>query len=349
MRHGTKSILSLLGIGLGLWLGGKYLLPLCFPFLLGTGLALLAEPVVRFFCGRLRLPRGLAAGIGVTAVFLGLASLLLLVCAFLVREVGMLAGVLPDLTQTARSGIALLQNWLLDLAGRAPQSVRALLEENVTALFSGGTALLDKAFQYVLGLAGAILSHVPDSAISLGTAVISGFMISAKLPRLRKWVLKNFPREKLRPLLQALKRIKTAVGGWLIAQLRLAGVTLGILLAGLLILRVPYAPLWAFGISLVDAFPVLGTGTVLLPWAVICFLQADKARAIGLAGIYVVIILTRSVLEPKLVGRQLGLDPLATLFALYAGYKIWGIGGMILAPMLAVTVAQLMPGSRDPG
>lgn len=343
MRSGTGSILSVVGVCLFAWLGGKFLLPLCFPFLLGTGLALTAEPLVKLLCAKLRLPRGAAAGIGVTAAFLGLAMLVLLVLAFLVRELSVLAGVLPDLTDTARSGITLLQNWLMDMTGKMPQSVRPLLQQNVTTLFSGGTALLDKAFSYVLGLAGAILSHVPDSALSLGTGVISGFMISAKLPRIRKWITAHFPREKLRPLLQTLKRIRTAVGGWLIAQLRLAGVTLLILLLGLMILRIPYAPLWAVGISLVDAFPVLGTGTVLLPWALICYLQADRARAMGLAAIYVVISLTRSVLEPKLVGRQLGLDPLVTLFALYAGYKLWGLGGMIIAPLLAVTVAQLLP------
>lgn len=349
MWSGIRSILSLTGICLALWFGGRFLLPLFFPFLLGTGLALLAEPVVRLLCGRLHLPRFAAVGIGVTASFVAVTILLLMICAFLVRELGILAGILPDLTQTARSGMSLLQNWLLDLASRTPQSVRPLLEENVTTLFSGSTALLDRAFQYVLGLAGTILSHVPDSALSLGTSVISGFMISAKLPRIRIWITRHFPREKLRPLLETLRRIRKAVGCWLIAQLRLAGVTLGILMAGLLILRIPYALLWAVGISLVDAFPVLGTGTVLLPWGLICFLQGDRARAIGLVGIYAVISLTRSVLEPKLVGKQLGLDPLVTLFALYAGYKLWGIGGMILSPLLAVTVVQILSGTGGSG
>lgn len=346
LRSGTKSILSVLSVCFLLWLGGKFFLPLCFPFLLGTGLALTAEPLVRLLSVRLHLPRGLAAGIGVTAAFLGLTMLVLLILAFLVRELGILAGILPDLSQTARSGILLLQNWMMDMAGRMPQSVRPLLEQNVAGLFSGGTALLDKAFSYVLGLAGAILSHVPDSALNLGTAVISGFMISAKLPRLRKWILQHFPKEKLRPLLKTLKHIRTAVGCWLIAQLRLAGVTLIILVIGMLILQIPYGPLWAVGIALVDAVPVLGTGTVLLPWGLICYLQGDKARAVGLLGIYIVISLTRSVLEPKLVGKQLGLDPLAALFALYVGYKLWGIAGMIVSPLLAVTVVQLLPENR---
>lgn len=346
MRSGTKSIFTVLFASLFLWLGGKFLLPLCFPFLLGTALALGAEPLVRFLCGRLRLARGLAAGIGVTGVFLGFTMLVLLILAFLVRELGLLAGVMPDLTQTARAGIALLQNWLMDLAGRTPQSVRPLLEQNVTTLFSGGTALLDKAFSYVLGLAGAILSRMPDSALTLGTAVISGFMISAKLPRIRSWTHNHFPRERLRPLLETLKGLRLAVGGWLLAQFRLTGVTLLLLLMGLVILRIPYAPVWAVGICLLDALPVLGTGTVLLPWGLILYLQGDRARAAGILGVYVVITLVRSVLEPKLVGKQLGLDPLVTLFALYAGYKLWGLGGMIVSPMLAVTVVQLLPEHR---
>lgn len=346
MRSGTKSIFTVLFASLFLWLGGKFLLPLCFPFLLGTALALGAEPLVRFLCGRLRLARGLAAGIGVTGVFLGFTMLVLLILAFLVRELGLLAGVMPDLTQTARAGIALLQNWLMDLAGRTPQSVRPLLEQNVTTLFSGGTALLDKAFSYVLGLAGAILSRMPDSALTLGTAVISGFMISAKLPRIRSWTHNHFPRERLRPLLETLKGLRLAVGGWLLAQFRLTGVTLLLLLMGLVILRISYAPVWAVGICLLDALPVLGTGTVLLPWGLILYLQGDRARAAGILGVYVVITLVRSVLEPKLVGKQLGLDPLVTLFALYAGYKLWGLGGMIVSPMLAVTVVQLLPEHR---
>lgn len=346
MRSGTRRILWWAAAGLALWLGGKWVLPLCFPFLLGTGLALVAEPVVRLLSTRLRLPRAAASGIGVTAACLGMAMLVLLILAFLVRELSILAGILPDLTETARSGILLLRSWLMDLAGRMPHSIRPLLEENVGVLFSGGTALLDKAFSYILGLAGALLSRMPDRALNLGTAVISGFMISARLPRIRRWIRVHFPREQLRPLLEGLKRIQRTLGRWILAQFRLTGVTWILLFLGLVILRIPYALLWSAGICLLDAFPVLGTGTVLLPWGLILYLQGDNARALGLVGLYGVISLTRSVLEPKILGRQLGLDPLVTLFALYAGYKLWGIGGMILSPLLAVTVVQLLPESR---
>lgn len=347
MRPGVKPILTFLGAFLLIWLGIRYLLPLFLPFLLGTGLALAAEPMVSFFCKRTHMPRAVSAGIGVSMAFGCIAMLVLLVCAFIVRELGILAGIVPDLEDTARSGLSLLENWLLQLSSYAPDSIQPMLDQNVTEFFSDGTALLDQAVRYVLGLAGNLLSHIPDSALSLGTAVISGFMISAKLPKIKAWIRARLPREKLRPVLDALKRMKNAVGGWLLAQLKLSGMTLVILMAGFLILRISYAPLWALGISLVDAFPVLGTGTILLPWALICFLQEDAARAIGLISVYIVVSLTRSVLEPKLVGRQLGLDPLVTLISLYVGYKLWGIGGMILAPLLTVTILQLVPKKDD--
>lgn len=346
MRPGVKKALSLLVVFLAVWLGLRYLLPLVSPFLLGAGLALAAEPMVSFLTKRAHVPRPVSAGIGVSMAFCFLAMLLLLICAFIVRELGVLAGIIPDLEDTARSGISLLQNWLLELASHTPQSIQPLLSENVSALFSDGAALLDKAIRYVLGVAGNLLSHIPDSALGLGTAVIAGFMISAKLPKIKVWISRRLPKEKLRPILAAGKRMKHAIAGWLLAQCKLMGLTFALLSLGFLLLRIPYALLWALGVSVVDAFPVLGTGTVLIPWALICFLQNDGARAIGLIGIYVVISLTRSALEPKLVGHHLGLDPLVTLMALYAGYKLWGIGGMILAPLLAVTATQIVPERR---
>ena len=332
-----------MSVFLWVWLFLRYLLPIFFPFLLGIGLAFLAEPMVEFFSCRLRFPRSAAAGLGVSAAFSFLTLLLALICAFFFREMRYVAGVLPNLEQTARSGISLLESWLIGLTNQFPLSIGAPLQQNIRELFSGGTALLDKGVRYILGLAGNLLTRVPDSALTLGTAILSGFMISAKLPKLRSWFRRHLPQEKIRPVLEGAKRAKSALGAWLLAQLKLSGVTLLLLSGGLLLLRIPYGLLWALGISVLDAFPVLGIGTVLLPWALICFLQQETARGIGLLGIYASISLTRSLLDPKLVGRQLGLDPLVTLIALYAGYKIWGLGGMILAPLLTATVLQIVP------
>lgn len=276
-------------------------------------------------------------------VFGFLALLLLLLCAFLVRELKTLSGALPQLEQAARSGINLTQNWLLDLTARTPDSIRPLLENNVTSLFSEGSTLLSRTVSWLLGLAGNLLSHIPDSALGLFTAVLSGCMISAKLPRFRRFLLRRVPRQRLQTVQEAWRRIRGTLGCWLKAQGKLMGLTFLILLSGFVILRIPYALLWALGVCLVDAFPILGTGTVLVPWSILSFFQGDRLLAFGLLGLYAVLALSRSVLEPKLLGKHLGLDPLITLMALYVGFRLWGVPGMILAPILAVAAAQLMP------
>lgn len=343
MRPTLKTSLSILLAFFAVWLAARLFLPLFSPFLLGLALALCAEPMVGFLHRKAHIPRPVSSGIGVSMAFALLSMLLLILCAFVVRELKTLAGILPDLEQTAASGISTVRSWLLQLSSRTPQSIRPLLQENVNTLFSDGTALLDKTARYLLSFAGNLLSHIPDSALSLGTAVISGYMFSAKLPKIRRWLGKRIPKERLKHLLETGKRIKNAILGWLTAEAKLMALTFALLTAGFLLLRIPNALLWAGVTALVDAFPILGTGTILLPWGLICFLQGNTALAVGILGIYALITLTRSALEPKLLGRHLGLDPLLTLIALYVGYKLWGIGGMLLAPLLTVIALQLTP------
>lgn len=337
-----KKLLTLGALLLGAFVCIRYLLPLIFPFLLGSLLALAAEPLVKFLCRRLRLPRPAAAGIGIGLSFLFLAMLVLLLGALLLRQLRALTQVLPGLEESLRGGMQNLSGELAALADRVPGGMSEVLKSRIGDAFSGGSALLDKAVSWLLHLASGILKQVPGRALSFGTAIIASFMISAKLPKLKASLRSRGALPKLQPVLETLRRLRSALGGWLKAQLKLSGVTFLVAAAGLLLLRVPYAPLWAAGIALVDAFPILGTGAVLIPWSLVSFLQGDTVLAFGLLGLYAAAAVTRSVLEPRLVGQQLGLDPLVTLMALYAGFRLFGIGGMLLAPLVAVTVTQLV-------
>ena len=303
-------------------------------------LALAAEPVVSFLWKKLRMPRGAAVGIGVSMTFVFFAMLVLALCAFAVRE---LRTAMPALESTLRSGAITAHELLVSLADRTPKAIRPMLRENVDNLFSDGTALMDRGLGYSLSLAGSVLSRVPDSALGLGTAILSGYMLSARLPAIRSWMEHN---AVLRPVRIAWGRIKTAVGGWLRAQFKLMVLTFVVLAAGLTLLRIPFALFWALGIAFVDALPVLGTGAVMIPWSLLSFLQGDTAQAVGLLGTYITAALLRSAAEPRLLGHHLGLDPLVTLLALYTGYRLWGMVGLLLAPMLAVAVTQLLPSRR---
>lgn len=326
-----------------------HLLPAAAPFLLGLGLALAAEPLVKTLTLRCRFRRGWATGIGVTLTMLLLTMLLVLLCGLLVRQLGALAGILPELTEGVRGGMESLSAFLLDLADKAPEGMRGMVTREIRNLFSGGSALLDKGVDAALKLASGLLSRIPGGAVTFATAVLSAYMISAKLPAMGTAASRWLSAERLRPVLKVLANLKRVLFGWLKAQLKLSGVTTLVVLAGFLILRIPHGFFWAPLVGLVDAFPILGAGTVLIPWSLISFLRFDRFRAFALLGLYALVALVRSSLEPRLVGRQLGLDPLVTLMALYAGYRLFGLTGMLLSPLIAVTGTQIYQGIRKNG
>lgn len=319
-------------------LGWNYLLPVALPFILGAVLALAAEPLVSLLQRRLNWKRGISTAIGVTVALILLSCLLLLAAALLLRQVTRLAGAVPDLTETARQGLSSVEMYLRRLSDRAPQGIRPVLDRAVTGLFSDSAALLSSLTNRIPSALSSVFGYVTGSALTVGTGIFGGYMISARLPALRRRL--TDPESIPGKLLPKLRRVLRALGGWLKAQLKLSGVSFLILLTGFLFLRIENALILAVLTALVDAVPLLGTGTILIPWAVFSLLQEKTLQALGLLGLYAIAALTRSALEPRLVGRQLGLDPLVTLIALYAGWRFWGFGGMLAAPLLCVVVKE---------
>lgn len=335
---GARRIWILAGSIVLLWLGGRYLLPLLLPFGVGALVALAAEPVVGFAQKNCKLPRIFATGIGVTLTLFLILGLLATVVSAAVRELGRVVAALPDMTQTVQNGVLRLQDWMVTAVQKTPEAVRPMLTQGVLNTFDNGQVLVDQLAQQLPGVFGGFLGGLPDGALTLGTGVISAYMISGRLPKIRRYLQGLRSKTSQNRYVQALFRIRKTVWGWAKAQGKLIAVTYGIVAAGFLLLRIPYALLWAAAVALVDALPILGTGTVLIPWSLVLLLQQEYYAAAGMLGVYLAAMVTRSILEPKLVGHQLGLDPLVTLLACYCGYRLWGILGMITAPVAAAVV-----------
>lgn len=335
-----QKLLIILGSILALWLGVRYLLPFFLPFLLGALVALAAEPLVKL--GSRKLPRALSAGLGVSVTLTLLLGLLSLLGAVAVKELGRLANAMPDLEDTSRQGLAVLQDWLVGLAEQTPEGIRPMLTRTVLRTFDGGTALVEQVISRIPQALSAVLGWVPDGALGLGTGILSAFLISARLPRLRQELSVRLPDTVREKMLPVLRKIRQAALGWLRAQGKLMLITWGVVSLGFLLLGIPYAPLWALLIAAVDAVPMLGTGIVLLPWGLISLLQGQQLRALGLCLLFAAATFLRTLLEPRLVGKHLGLDPLVTLLALYAGYQIWGFWGLLAAPMVAAVGKSLL-------
>lgn len=343
MRENTRKIAVFFGAtALFLWIGVKFLLPLLFPFLLGIGLALAAEPGTEYFSRKLRLPRGVACAVSVSGVIVLSLALVLLVLGFLMRQMRQLGSILPAMEQSVQLGLSSLQSWLSAMTEKLPGSLGIAAGGLVSNLFSGGSSLLGQAALRLPQMAGQLLGGLSEGLLWLVTSVICAYMVAARLPRLRQSLRAALPqswRETYRP---ALRDLRKALGGWLLAEVKLAGVAFVLLFGGFWLLRVEQPLTWAALTTLVDIFPILGVGTVLIPWGIVCLLQGNAVRGIGILTLFAVIWLVRSVLEPKLVGKGLGLDPLITLLAIYAGFRLGGITGMLLSPLAALTVAQMI-------
>ena len=332
-RTFLEKILPVVVIGGFLWLAARYLLPVALPFLLGAGIALAAEPAVSGISRKL--PRWAAAAFCITATLLLLAGAVSLLGAVALRQVGRLAKNVPEMAETARQGLATVRDWLTELSSQAPESLRPAAQRTVAEFFSDGSVFLEQVTQRIPGVVTNTAARLGSGAVTLGTGVVAAYLISARLPRLKQGISDRLPDTWKEKTLPALRRVRSALGGWLKAQLKLCAVTWGIVAAGFLLLRIPNGTLWALVVAVVDAVPILGTGTVLVPWAVVSLIKGESLQAIGLLCTYGVAAMTRTVLEPRLVGKQLGLDPLTTLAALYVGFRFWGFGGLLLTPILA--------------
>ena len=332
-----KGFLALILLFL-LWAAGKFLLPFLLPFLLGAGIALASEPAVSLGTRRLRLPRGLAAGLGVTVTLVLLMGIVLFLGALLVREAGTVAMKLPA---AARQSAAVLEDYLTTLSAKAPDPVGPVLTGSIHRFFQNSSGLADRAVEKAPGVLSSLLGKASGSAVSLGTGVLSGYFISARLPKLKADFQRQVPAAWNEKILPALHHLKQSLGKWLVAQGKLMAVTYLIVTAGLWLLRIPYAFAWAVLVAAVDAIPLLGTGTVLIPWAITRLLQGSPMTAAGMVAIYLVAVITRTVLEPRFYGRHLGLDPLVMLIFLYFGYRLWGFWGIVISPLLAATTKAL--------
>ena len=340
LRRGLRLLISLGTLVGFLWLLIHFLLPWGAPFLLAFALAGLMEPAVRWLASH-GWPRGAAAGLGT----LTLTALLLRGLAALIGWLGSLGAELADEVPAL---VRALGNWLQELEAWAERAVR-YAPEGSTGLLN---AVLESASQALSGIPGSLSRAAlegmtglaqagPDLLLFAATAGIGTYFLSAGFPRVLRFLGAQLPertREKLRELWQDLR---LSFGGFLRAQLILMAMTFFELLLAFLLLGVRGAAGLAAVTALVDAMPVFGTGTVLLPWALAAALLGQSGLGLGLVITWLVVNLMRSCVQAKLLGDQIGLDPLASLLAIYVGWRAMGVWGMLLFPLLLVTLDQL--------
>lgn len=323
-----------------LWLGVRYLLRWLLPFLLALALAAAVEPVIAWCRRRMGLKRGVTAAVVTIAVTGAILALAAVIVWQLIRQAAELLGQLPGLLAGLPGMTEDLRQRLEDFCAACPQGLRSWLEEVPALLGTLAAGVAQRASGACITAAAALAAALPGVFLFCGTTALAVFFTAGSYPRVMA-----FFRRQLGHRLDRARGVKanllSTLGKWCRAQAILLGVTFCELLAGFLLMGQRYALLLAAVTALVDALPVFGTGTVLLPWAAVCLLAGQAPRAVALAALYAVISAVRSLLEPKVMAAQAGLPPLASLAAMYAGFRALGVAGMILLPMALLFVKQL--------
>ena len=333
---------------LGLWLFVGVLLPVFLPLFVGLAVAALAKRPVAALQKKAGLPRGLAAFFCVLGIYALAGTGLFLLCRLLCREAGGFLRQLPELAGRLEGPAEALEKRLYAIADKFPDGVGSGLRAGVTSFFASGALLGSRIYEKLFTFASGFLGKLPDLVLGTVTAVLSSFMLAAELERIRLWYERHVSGTLREKLGKAGHHLSVTLGAWLRAQLKLMGVTFLILTAGFLLLGVEYALLFALLTTFIDALPVFGTGTVLIPWSMTQFLRGNTRCGVGFLLLYAAAALTRQTLEPRLVGGQIGLPPVVTLAALYAGYRVMGVAGMIVFPLLSVFCCQIYKALPQP-
>lgn len=311
------------------------------PFVIGWIISLIAAPLVRFLEEKLKIRRKALSAFVIIAV---LAVVILLVYSIVVklsRETISFINELPVLWKRIEAEFAQIGANLQGIYVRLPLD----LQEKLTQFSIG---LEDYFSDFVSGIGtptftavGNFAKQLPDIFMAVIMTLLSSYFFVADKSYLSDFMKKYMPKTVYYRFDLIRSSFRDAVGGYFKAQFKIEIWIYMLLVAGLLILGIDYALVIALGIAFLDLLPVFGTGTVMVPWAVIEILSGEYKRAIGLLIIWCIGQLVRQVIQPKIMGDSIGIDPIPTLFLLYIGYQAAGVLGMILALPIGIIIINL--------
>ncbi len=327
--------LGVLAVGIIAFIALKYLLPVLSPFIIAWLIAAITRAPAERMSSRMRVPervlRLMMSLILTVVIFGGMALLIWQLTSSVWRflsdfgEGNRLYELILSLTSPELSifGDAIP----VELRERIGSAISQMLSSALSSLAAGVTSWV-----------GA----VPNLLFFLLVTVISLVYLSLDLDRINAFLLSLLP-EKARERLESVRDgAFSAIKKYLRSYILIVGITFALMLIGFTVLGVKSAPLVAVIVSLLDILPVIGVGTVLVPWSIFELATGNHFLGIGLLILFVINTVVRQFSEPKIVGKSLNLHPIATLVMLYAGYALFGFVGLLLVPIISIVIAALL-------
>lgn len=314
------------------------LAPLCWPFILALLFSMILEPLVRLVVVRMRrvkVPRGLVTLVGMVLLFGVLGVALFALISRLLHEVVSLARSTP-----------VFVNWVSDalipqLKGLYQQYSDVLpvsaMDTINNALASLGKSAMETAGQLsaaITGFAVDAAASIPGILLSVVLTVMGTYYMTADRERILSFFRRTLPTDVQQHSLLLKRNLFRSLFGQVKSQLTVSLIITSFLVLAFVIYGVRYGLTMGVLIGIADAMPVIGAGLFLIPWSIVELIVGNYTSAIFFAAVYIGTIIIRQIFEPRIVGANLGLYPLATMFAMFAGFQLFGFLGMLAGPIM---------------
>lgn len=314
-------VLSVIGLGIYFW-----------PFLVGTLIAIAVERIVNFFIVKFKWPRKLVGTILVVLVYVLIAGLLTLIVTSLVREAIDISGNIPKLYEESKIEYNAIYKSIAEFMDNTPSTIS-------DSLYNLGLQLLTKLTSFATKIVNSIIDFimfVPSIMIYVIITFLATLFLVTDRRTITRYLTDLLPNELVKKVSNVVVKTFSSLGSYLKAQCIMICITFIELLIAFVILKQPYPLTLAIIVAIVDALPILGTGTILIPWAIYSAITGNIGMGIGLLVVYLIITVVRQLIEPKVVSKNIGVHPFITLLAMYIGLKIFGLFGLIVGPVVMV-------------
>ncbi len=308
------------------------------PFVIGWIVALIASPLVHFFEARLKIKRKAGSAVVIVMVICLVMTVLYFAGSKLVKEGVGLINSLPVMWENAKEDFSDIAQNLSVIYERLPADLQQGISNVSGEITSYLGGIVSGISTPTIAAVGNFAKQVPAAFIGIIMTLLSSYCFVAERENITEWFRRVMPASVQERYMIGKRSMVKSVGGYFKAQLKIEFWMYLLLVIGLAVLQVNYVLLIAFLIAFLDFIPFFGTGTVLVPWAVIKILSSDYKMAIGLLIIWGVGQLVRQLIQPKIVGDSIGVAPIPTLFLLYIGYRLGGVVGMIAAVPIGLIV-----------
>lgn len=320
----------------------KYLLKPFTPFIIALAVVMIVQPLAKALNRKLKINKGAASVVLVILCYLIIAGLLALIIAGIVSVVVDWAEMFPDyFTSSIQPGIVEWVDNLMARLDRINPEIALSVQETLPEVMTSVSGSVMNLSMNILSWASGLGAKLPGFFLATVICIISTVFLAIDYDGISDKILQLMPGKVRKVMITAKRALGVILGKYLKSYAIILLMTFAELFIGLLIIGISDAAGIAALIAVFDILPIVGSGLILAPWAIVCFIQGKVALGIGLAVLWAIVIVARQITEPKIVGKQVGLHPLATLICLWVGLKLGGGLGMFALPISLLIILEL--------